>query len=252
MQPEIVLRDGDLLQRPEALEILQLARQKTKGPLELWTSGLNLARPGVVEAVLRAGANLLAVPLYGDGAESHDWLTGQPGHFQRTIAGLKRARALGSKVAVIAPLLRPSFRNLPLLVQKSHALEVSSFHFVTLPGPDRAGQPLLPSLEMVAPHLRQALNMVQAGKRRATVLDVPACLLAERAPLTMADDHKEMAPTAVDLPTREYGPPCEACTWRGTCPGLLATTATRFGWAGLMARTDLPPKESAPGVKNAK
>ena len=179
-EPEIVLRDGDLLTRPEALDLLQHARQASKS-LELWTSGLMLARPGVAEAVLRAGVSTLALPLYGDSAEAHDWVTGQPGHFQRVIAGLKRFRALGGKTAVIAPILRPTFRALPLLVQKSIALDVSAFRFVALPGPDRVAQPLLPSLEMVAPYVRQALQMTAAAKRRASVLDVPPCLLGDRA-----------------------------------------------------------------------
>ncbi len=243
-QPEILLRDGDLLTRPEALELLEHARKQSKS-VELWTSGLMLARPGVVEAVLRAGVTTIALPLYGDAAESHDWVTGQPGHFQRVIAGLKRVRALGGKTAVIAPLLRPTFRRLPLLVQKSQALDVSAFRFVALPGPDRASQPLLPSLEMVAPYLRQALAMTTAAKRRASVLDVPPCLLGDRA----VDLAKENAPTVLaegaQAHGREHGPQCDACTWRTQCRGLLETTAQRFGWAGLTARTDLPPTASA-------
>ena len=239
-QPEILLRDGELLARPEALELLQHARRSSKS-VELWTSGLMLARPGVIEAVLRAGVTTIALPLYGDAADSHDWVTGQPGHFQRVIAGLKRVRALGGKTAVIAPILRPTFRGLPLLVQKSQALDVSTFRFVALPGPDRAAQPLLPSLEMAAPYLRQALQMTAAAKRRASVLDVPPCLLGDRA----ADVAKENAPTEIAIGAitheREHGPACDGCTWRAHCRGLLSSTAQRFGWAGLTARMDTAP-----------
>ena len=235
-EPEIVLRDGDLLTRPEALDLLQHARQASKS-LELWTSGLMLARPGVAEAVLRAGVSTLALPLYGDSAEAHDWVTGQPGHFQRVIAGLKRFRALGGKTAVIAPILRPTFRALPLLVQKSIALDVSAFRFVALPGPDRVAQPLLPSLEMVAPYVRQALQMTVAAKRRGTVLDLPACLLAERA---LPAEAASVAAGAVAV-AHEYGPPCDTCAWRGPCPGQMMATAERFGWGGLAARNDPPP-----------
>lgn len=243
-EPEIVLRDGDLLTRPEAIDLLQHARQSTQA-LELWTSGLALTRPGVAEAVLRAGVTTVAMPLYGDSALSHDWVTGQQGHFQRVIAALKRVRALGGKTAVVAPILRPTFRGLPLLVQKSQALDVSAFRFVALPGPDRAAQPLLPSLEMAAPYLRQALQMTAAAKRRASVLDVPACLLGDRA----AEGAKENAAAVVAegavAHEREHGPPCEVCTWRPQCRGFLAATAQRFGWAGITARTDTPPTASA-------
>lgn len=235
-QPEIVLRDGELLTRPEALELLQHAKRLSKA-VELWTSGLMLARPGVAESVLRAGVTTLALPLYGDSAEAHDWVTGQSGHFQRVIAGLKLFRALGGKTAVIAPILRPSFRSLPLLVQKSLALDVAAFRFVALPGPDRVAQPLLPSLEMAAPYLRQALQMTTAAKRRSSVLDVPACLLGDRA---LAAESCSVAAGAT-APNHEFGPPCEACPWRGPCPGLMTATAARFSWARLTARSDAPP-----------
>ena len=235
-----VLRDGDVLARPEALELIAAARRGA-GEVEVWTSGVALARPGVAEAVLRAGATTVAMPLYGDAAESHDWLTGQPGHFQRVIAAFKRVRALGGKTAVVAPILRPTFRALPALVQKSQALQISQFHFVALPGPDRAAQPLLPSLEMAAPYLRQALQMVQAAKRSATVLDVPPCLLLDQASRAALAQPEECAPTGATAPAREQGPPCTACTWRAGCAGLPAATAQRFGWAGLVARSDPPP-----------
>lgn len=243
-QAEIILRDGELLARPEALELLQQARAASSS-VELWTSGLMLARPGVIEAVLRAGVTTLALPLYGDAAESHDWVTGQPGHFQRVIAGLKRVRALGGKTAVIAPILRPTFRGLPLLVQKSQALDVSAFRFVALPGPDRPAQPLLPSLEMAAPYLRQALQMTAAAKKRGSVLDVPACLLGDRAAELARESVTAVVAEGVQAHTREHGPVCEACTWRGQCRGLLSETANRFGWAGLAARTDAPPPSAA-------
>ncbi len=242
-QPEIVLRDGDLLTRPEALELLVHARKSSKS-VELWTSGLMLARPGVVEAVLRAGVTTIALPLYGDAAESHDWVTGQAGHFQRVINGLKRVRALGGRSAVIAPILRPTFRSLPLLVQKSQALDVSAFRFVALPGPDREAQPLLPSLEMAAPYVRQALQMTAAAKRRASVLDVPPCLLGDRAAEVAKDNTPVIRAVGAQLHEREHGPPCDVCTWRAQCRGLLTPTAQRFGWAGLVARTDPPPTAS--------
>ena len=243
-QPEIVLRDGDLLSRPEALDLLQHARQTAKS-VELWTSGLMLARPGVVEAVLRSGVTTVALPLYGDSAEAHDWVTGQPGHFQRVIAGLKRVRALGGKTAVIAPILRPTFRTLPLLVQKSLALDVAAFRFVALPGPDRVGQPLLPSLEMAAPYLRQSLQMTAAAKKRSSVLDVPACLLGDRAADAAKEAAVSVAAEGAAKHAREHGPQCDACTWRAGCSGLLTATAERFGWAGIAARTDAPPTARA-------
>ena len=240
----MTLRDGDLLQRPEALDILAAWKAGGAKSIELWTTGVMLARPGVVEAVVKAGATTLAAPLWGDTAESHDWIVGQPGHFQRSIAGLKRARALGARTVVIAPVLRPTFRTLPQLVQKSLPLDVTGFRLVSLPGPDRPAQPLLPSLEMAAPYIKAALAMAAAAKRPVELLDLPPCLLAERAAQTTFAWDVTAAAGAVPV-SHDRGPPCDTCTWVAVCPGLPTPTVARFGWGTLAGRTDAPTATAA-------
>lgn len=237
---EVTLRDGDLLQRPEALDIVSAFRGAGARQVELWTTGVMLARPGVAEAVLRAGVTVLAAPLWGDSAESHDWIVGQPGHFLRTIAGLKRVRALGGRTVVVVPLLRPTFRTLPQLVQKSLPLDVSGFRFVTLPGPDRSAQPLLPSLELAAPYLRSAVHMAATAKRSVEVVDVTPCLLGDRASSVTWTGEPRVA-LGASATAREQGPPCAGCTWGALCPGLPTATTARYGWGSLAGRTDAPP-----------
>ena len=47
-EPELTLRGGDLLARPEALELVAAARRGDAKSLELWTQAPLLARPGLV------------------------------------------------------------------------------------------------------------------------------------------------------------------------------------------------------------
>jgi hypothetical protein len=228
----VTLRDGDLLARPEALDILGHARSLAL-QVELWTNGPVLARPGIAEAVVKAGAVWLGVPLYGDTAQAHDYVAGQPGHFQRTLAGLQKVRAAGGRAVIVAPILRPTFRNLPLLVQKSLALQVQAFRFVAPVGRDREQHPLCVPAPLTAQALRAALQLVTAGKRRATVLDVPACVLGEEAKVLdltqVLDARGAHEPTL----THEHGKPCETCLWRERCPGLPQERALQHGWVGI-------------------
>jgi hypothetical protein len=234
----ITLRDGDLLARPEALDLLAEARSGGVHGIEVWTSGLLLAQPGAAQRVGRAGASHVAAPLFGDSAASHDYVAGQPGHFQRTLAGLKRARAAGLHTVVLAPILRATYRNLPQLIQKSLALDVSAFRLVAALGQDRPRHPLLAPLAMSMNALQAALQVAQAAARPATVLDVPACLLGEGArwlatPVIVA--------TTASADAHEHGRACELCSWRGRCPGLPVGLARQHGWQGLVARSDDPP-----------
>ena len=89
-----------------------------KGRVEGWVYPAAAVPTAYLEAVVRAGATLLAVPLYADTAAGHDFIAGQPGHFQRTLAALQAIRQAGAQAVVLAPLLRPSYRQLPMLVQK--------------------------------------------------------------------------------------------------------------------------------------
>lgn len=240
----VTLRDGDLLARPEALDLLAQARQLGFQAIEVWTSGPLLARPGIAEAVVRAGAGWIAAPLYGDSAHSHDYVTGQPGHFQRTLAGLQKVRAAGGRPVVLAPILRPTYRNLPPLVQKSLPIDVQAFRFLAPLGQDRADHPLTAPLPMAAQALRAALQIAATAKRRATVFDVPACLLEEDA---RALDHSQtfdavtlnQEPGAAQrgLPAHEHGKPCEPCLWKSQCPGLARDLAARHGWLGIATQT---------------
>lgn len=227
----VILRDGDLLARPEALEILGHAKDLGL-QVELWTNGPVLARPGIAQAVVQAGATSLAVPLYGDTAQAHDYVAGHAGHFQRTIAGLQKVRAAGGHAVILAPILRPTFRNLALLVQKSLALQVRAFRFVAPVGQDREQHPLCIPAPLTAQALRSALHLVAAGRCQATVLDVPACVLGDEA---KALDRAPVLQVQEQQIAHEHGKPCETCSVRVECPGLPRQRAMQHGWVGIVA-----------------
>lgn len=239
----LTLRGGDLLARPEALDLLGAARTLGFEAIEVWTAGPALARANVSERVVAAGASHLAVPLYGDSAQSHDYVTGTPDHFRHVIAGLRRARGAGARVTVLAPLLRPTMRSLALLVRHCLPLDVAAFRFIAPVTAERAAHPILAPLVLAAPHLRSALQFAVASRRRATVQGVPACLLGEYGALALSSPPllwSAQAATQAPLPEGLFGKPCQGCTWRSRCPGLHPGLAMRLNWSHIDPRTDAP------------
>lgn len=230
---KLVLRGGELLQRPEALDLLAAARQ-IASQVELWSNGAALARPGVASAIRRAGATAVAIGLWGDSPESHDYATGVPGSFARAIAGLKAARQGGLRTAVIAPLLRPTYRSLPALLQKSLPLGIDAALLWAPAGPDRANHPLLAPIAAMGPYVDAAVRILAAAGKGCAVLGMAPCSLGPAAAAA------EIASLAQPNRAAVRGLACQECSWRGVCAGQTAGRVRLHGWTGLLARRDAP------------
>lgn len=239
---EIELRDGEILLRPEALDLLSQARRDGARKLSVWTAGALLARPGTAEAVRKAGATQVVVGLFGDSAAAHDYVTATPGHFARVLAGMQASRKAGLSVWVVAPLLRPTFRGLPLMVQKVIPGGVTGVRLWAPGGPDRVQHPLLAPLAVMAQTVRHAAHLLATAGRGCAIDQVPACLLGDVAefapplPRYNARHNGQREPPAIG----EFGPACEQCAWRSGCAGQTVDRARLHGWVGLDARMDPP------------
>lgn len=226
----IVLRGGDLLQRPDALDMLARATQFGARDIEVWTAGRALARAGAAEAVRAAGVTRVAIPLHGDTAAAHDWVVGQAGAFQQALAALKRARAAGLRTTVLASVVRPTYRQLGGLVQKALALQVDGFRFIRVDGTERERNPLLAPPALAGPWVASAVVRAEAARRRVAIEGLPACVLGTAAA------HIETGLSG----SGEQGPPCATCTWRARCAGMPPLAVVAHGWTAIEARRDVP------------
>lgn len=174
----IVFWDGDLLGRPDALEVLRAA---TSGAdVEVFTAGGVLRGDDALATLRDAGLRRVTVPLCAAAAEAHDYITGTEGSFQRAVRGLRAARAAGLATRLLVPVLRPSHRGLDELVRRSLAIGVGGFVFMLPRGPDREAQPLLPTHPaLVADSVVRALGVARAARRPAVTLGFEAALLGE-------------------------------------------------------------------------
>jgi hypothetical protein len=203
--------------------------------VEVWTDGQIVARRGAAERLRDAGLTDIGIILFGAGAAAHDFVAGVPGHFTAAIRGLRMARKAGLRTAVIAPILRPTLRELPLLVQRSLAIGVGRFELLALPGPDRTKHGLLPHLAIAAPHIVTAIKAARASRRVARTWGVPHCLLGELA--TAGLDARALAPDIASYFATNGAAACQVCSVRPSCGGPLPGYLDQHGDAGLLAKS---------------
>ncbi len=237
--PHLILRGGECLLRQNALELLTACRQSQVARVEVWTAGPLLARPRFAQAIAKAGATDIGVVLFGDTPEGNDYVAEAPGQFQRVLAGVQRARAVGLGVRLLVPVLRPTFRGLVATVRKAIPAGVKGLHLWAPPGPDRQAHPLLAPLPLVAPYVQAAVQLARAAGLDVRTEGLPACHLGSHAGLAVATLPAISAGPAQSgsLP-HAFGPACPACTWQGRCGGLPQPRIDAHGWVGTLARSD--------------
>jgi molybdenum cofactor biosynthesis enzyme MoaA len=213
------------LSHPALPQIVRYARRRGFERLTVATAGVRLAEPGVAAELVAAGVTQVRVPLYGSTARVHDAITGRPGAFRRTVAGLRAALAAGLEVQLRTLALRANLASLA-------GLE---------PLAARLGLPP-PTIDQVAPRSADAADfrrsvpsyaaVVRALRgTRLRVTGFPPCLrrLAGREADARfgrperADRPPDRSPgPAVPWLAPHHPPRCRRCVLRPSCRGTYA------------------------------
>lgn len=139
---------------------IRAADARGAAPILVQTNGRRLAYRAFAHALREASPRLrLDVSLHGSTAVMHDWHTGTEGSFAQTVQGLRNARAERLPAGVTVVVTRSNYRHLSEIVRVAHASGAAAVHFAAVEpaGRGRRSQALLvPSAEMVAPHLQRA------------------------------------------------------------------------------------------------
>jgi radical SAM protein with 4Fe4S-binding SPASM domain len=94
----LTISGGEATLRPDFLDILAHARARNF-VVRLYTNGLTMTAE--LAAALRELSVLdVEISLYATHAETHDFVTGVPGSFERTLAGVRHLRAAGVPVTL--------------------------------------------------------------------------------------------------------------------------------------------------------
>lgn len=100
---DILLSGGEPTIHPQIIDIVRICRSHSSCVTAL-THGRSFHNKRFTEKLLEAGLNYLIIPLYGNDAPTHDFVTDTQGSFDQTIKGLNNLQTLRSTYSFFVEL----------------------------------------------------------------------------------------------------------------------------------------------------
>lgn len=122
--PVLVLTGGDVLMRPDALDLARHA-SSLKIPVALAPSVTPKLTPFAMRALREAGVKAVSISLDGATAKTHEGIRGIDGHFARTLEAIRLLRAQGFVVQVNTVAMRENAEELPEIAAILDRLDVN-------------------------------------------------------------------------------------------------------------------------------
>lgn len=110
--PVLILTGGDVLMRPDLLELTTFARGLGLS-VALAPSVTPRLTAGPIDELRALGVKLASISLDGAGAGTHERVRQVPGHFEATLAALRLLRSRGLTVQVNTVVMRDTVDELP-------------------------------------------------------------------------------------------------------------------------------------------
>ncbi len=117
--PVLVLTGGDVLMRRDLLSLVERAGALGL-PVAVSPSVTELLDARMLRALRSRGVKALSISLDGACPATHDGIRGVPGHFDATVAAIRRARAHGFVVQVNTLVMRENARELARVARLVH------------------------------------------------------------------------------------------------------------------------------------
>ncbi len=227
------LDGGEPTLHPHLLDALRLARDLGYREINLTTNGRRLAGRQAVIDLLATGVGSLLVSLHGPTAEVHDAITGAPGAFDETLAGLRNLVALRPArldLGVNVTVCRRNVECLEDLVARvqSEGVDKVNLQLVTPFGAARAG--VVPPMEEAVAAVTRVLDRF-GDSMRLHVVNSQFCLFPGRERYLSGDVGKVgrnmvfVTEETVNLhdylaARRVRREPCAACPFVPICDGF--------------------------------
>jgi MoaA/NifB/PqqE/SkfB family radical SAM enzyme len=229
---QLDLDGGEPTLHPDLLEIIALAVRMGFAPINVTTNGRRLSYPDFARALLGSGIHSLLVSLHGPNSRVHERLTGAPGSFRETMAGIRNAlayRPASVDVGVNTTLSVENYALVEQLVEILFPLGVERFNLQFLTPFGRAAAEAVPKPEEAAAVVRSLIEKWK-GRVRIQVINLPYCLLAGREDFLVPDLGKLsrnmvfVTRQEVNLyhylaQCRKYDEKCASCLFAVACDG---------------------------------
>jgi hypothetical protein len=234
---------SELSLHPDFLPLVAAARRLGFQAVHVATNGRPFAAGDLAARAVAAGATHFQVSLHGPDAATHESITGVPGSFAETLAGMRRLRAAGAEVVSKTVVSRRNLDQLEAVLDQVAAVGVKHARLGQLVLNGRALErvdDLLVPLAVAAPRMVAAATHGEALGLRVGLSGVPYCLAPGGERFLGIDDLLsvfDVDPAEVPVVQVPYvrPRPCIRCAAYAICRGVSEP------YLGLRGSKELQP-----------
>lgn len=228
---------GEPLLHPGILDVVGHAARTGYRQINITSNGRRLADPAIASALFESGATSILISLHGDRPEIHDAITGKPGSFDETLAGIDNILALNRTAAipldfgVNVTICQRNLDNIESLasMMADRGVPKMNFQFLTPFGAASAG--LVPDQSQAAMHVESIIR-ANGGRMRIYVVNAQMCLFDPAFEGHLLNDLQKLGRTMVFVWEEEVNlfnylaekrvrrPQCDDCRHYLVCDGF--------------------------------
>ena len=240
----LVLTGGEPTLHGRMTDIVRRARGLGYAVVQVQSNGRTFCYERLCQDLVKAGVTEFGPSLHGSRPEIHDFLTGAPGSFLQTVAGIRNLKGLGFRVLTNTVITKANYRDLPAIARLLVSLGVDQYQFAFMHISGRAAQNkdwLVARKTIIEPWVKRGLDVgIKAGRTVMTEA-IPYCFMggyedhvAERImPTTMIFDARTVIVDYTSTRRSEgkaKGPRCPDCAFFDACEGPWREYPEMFGW----------------------
>tara|TARA_R110002096_G_scaffold26518_10_gene81793 strand:- start:16523 stop:17443 length:921 start_codon:yes stop_codon:yes gene_type:complete len=224
-------------------DLTQWARQAHQNGFEnvrIQTHGMKLADPDYCESLVDAGINEYFISVTAADGETHDEITGVPGSWEKTMAGMENLNRFSDIVMHTNTVItQRSYRQLSQVIQRLHQLEkLVQFEFWNYwPMSESDGKDLIVPHAEALPEIRKAIQLADQLGKEIEIKNFPECLLGRDSAALNNSQPKLIIDPAFWTEFNRNG--FHQCRHRSSCQstqclGLNTAYINRYGWEADM------------------
>lgn len=224
---KLCLIGNDPLLHPQILEVVEQAKTYGFRTIEIMTSGEALANEDFTRALIQAGADSFALPLFSHTRGVHDRIVGRQGSYKKVLRGIDYASRNNANIFIHTNVLKQNLRQLLLL--EAFVKQKLGRPFVALPvRPKTANLPI----RKLMPSYREMTGLL---KGIDCLVGFPLCVVKKVQKEIMKDSGEISDSMKIYLLDQKFVKlkTCSDCLFADKCLGIMSGYLNLYGNEGI-------------------
>jgi len=239
------------LDYPYILQLTEYAHQHNIRNISIATTGRRLKDPIFLKKLIKAGINLVKLPIYGSDRKYHDSVTRAPGSFEDLIRALDNLSKLKVDTYLTCLVLRSNYKNISdltrFIVEKYPSMYFGFIQVKPFSGSLIEYKKAVPSYSQVLKSLKKALELYKEKRSdsfRGTdyfydqILSFPPCiifkinkdlLLLPSASRVINREKYKIFDESFPYAYRSQISACKKCKYEKSCSGIYKLYLKAYG-----------------------